>query len=115
MEQLIEMKSMIENLQAGIHSLKNPVSEFTSKWADTFDVMQILRRSRRTMANYIKTGKLTPARINKRNYFQAPQVKALMKISDERLHSIGVDAPWMREQVRPLLELDHLISSFIYL
>ena len=84
MEQFIEMKSMITNLQAEINSLKNPVDDFTSKWVDTYDVMQMLRVSRRTMDNYIKARKLTPTRINKRNYFAINQVKGLMHIPEVR-------------------------------
>ena len=80
MEQFIEMKSMLTNLQTEINSLKNPVDDFTSKWVDTYDVMQMLRVSRRTMDNYIKAGKLTPTRINKRNYFAINQEKELMHI-----------------------------------
>lgn len=82
MEQFIEMKSMLTNLQAEIKSLKNPVDDFNSKWVDTYDVMQMLRVSRRTMDNYIKAGKLTPTRINKRNYFVINEVKGLMHIPE---------------------------------
>ena len=80
MEQFMEMKSMIINLQSEIDSLKNPVDDFTTKWVDTYDVMAMLRVSRRTMDNYIKAGKLTPTRIQKRNYFANNQVKGLMYI-----------------------------------
>lgn len=69
---------MLSNLQDEINSLKNPVDDFTSKWVDTFDVMRMLRVSRRTMDNYIKAGKLTPFRIQKRNYFAIAQVNGLM-------------------------------------
>jgi len=104
-EELQILKSQMQQLQADMESFKNPVGEFTSKWVDTYDVMQMLRVSRRTMDNYIKEGKLTPTRIKKRNYFEVPQVKALMKIPDERLFSYGVDVPWLREHVRPFLEM----------
>lgn len=80
MEQFMEMKSMIINLQSEMDSLKNPVDDFTTKWVDTYDVMAMLRVSRRTMDNYIKAGKLTPTRIQKRNYFAINQVKGLMHI-----------------------------------
>jgi hypothetical protein len=82
MEQFMEMKSMIINLQSEIDSLKNPVDDFTTKWVDTYDVMAMLRVSRRTMDNYIKAGKLTPTRIQKRNYFAINQVKGLMHIPE---------------------------------
>lgn len=80
MEQFMEMKSMLSNLQDEINSLKNPVDDFTSKWVDTYDVMAMLRVSRRTIDNYIKAGKLTPTRIQKRNYFAINEVKGLMYI-----------------------------------
>ena len=67
MEQLMEMKSMIMNLQSEMQSLKNPVDDFTTKWVSTSDVMAMLRVSRRTIDNYIKAGKLTPTPIGKRN------------------------------------------------
>jgi hypothetical protein len=104
-EELKNIRTQMEKMQADIESLKNPVGEFTSKWVDTYDVMRMLRVSRRTMDNYIKAGKLSPTRIRKRNYFEVSQVKALMKIPDERLLSYGVDVPWLREHVRPLLEM----------
>jgi hypothetical protein len=56
MEQLMEMKSMIMNLQSELESLKNPVDDFTTKWVSTSDVMAMLRVSRRTIDNYIKAG-----------------------------------------------------------
>jgi hypothetical protein len=104
-EELKIMRSQMEELRSDFESFKNPVGEFTSKWVDTYDVMQMLRVSRRTMDNYIKAGKLTPTRIRKRNYFEVSQVKALMKIPDTRLLSYGVDVPWLREMVRPMLEM----------
>lgn len=104
-EELQNIRTQMEKLQSDIESLKNPVDEFTSKWVDTYDVMRMLRVSRRTMDNYIKEGKLTPTRIRKRNYFEVSQVKALMKIPEERLLSWGVDVPWLREMVRPMLEM----------
>lgn len=104
-EELQNIRTQMEKMQTDIESLKNPVGEFTSKWVDTYDVMRMLRVSRRTIDNYIKEGKLTPTRIKKRNYFEVTQVKALMKIPDERLLSYGVDVPWLREHVRPFLEM----------
>lgn len=54
LEQLMEMKSMIMNLQSEMESLKNQVDDFTTKWVDTYDVMAMLRVSRRTIDNYIE-------------------------------------------------------------
>lgn len=107
MEQFIEMKSMITNLQAEINSLKNPVVDFTSKWVDTYDVMQMLRVSRRTMDNYINAGKLTPTRINKRNYFAINQVKGLMHIPEvPKVRSFQEDIQRMIQAMASLKEED---------
>jgi hypothetical protein len=84
MEQFMEMKSMLQHLQSEIKSLKNPVNDFTSKWVDTYDVMQMLRLSRRSIDNYIKAGKLCPTRINKRNYFSVTQVNSLLHIPEAK-------------------------------
>jgi predicted transcriptional regulator len=81
-EELKNIRSQMEKMQADIESLKNPVGEFTSKWVDTYDVMRMLRVSRRTMDNYIKDGKLTPTRIKKRNYFEVEKVKELMHVPE---------------------------------
>jgi hypothetical protein len=69
MEQFMEMKSMIINLQSEIDSRKNPVDDFTTKWVDTYYVMAVLRVCHRTKVNYMKAGNHTPTRIQKRNYF----------------------------------------------
>ncbi len=99
-EQFMEMKSMIINLKSEMDSLKNPVDDFTTKWVDTYDVMAMLRVSRRTMDNYIKTGKLTPTRIQKRNYFAINQVKGLMHIPDSpKIRSYQEDIRSMLQRV----------------
>lgn len=82
MEQFLEMKSMIANLQSEIETLKNPVDSFLTKWIDTFEAMRMLRVSRRTIDNYIKAGKLKPVRINKRNHFAVTEVKGLVHIPE---------------------------------
>ncbi len=100
MEQFMEMKSMLMNLQSEMDSLKNPVDDFTTKWVDTYDVMAMLRVSRRTMDNYIKAGKLTPTRIQKRNYFAINQVKGLMHIPDSpKIRSYQEDIRSMLQRV----------------
>jgi hypothetical protein len=100
MEQFMEMKSMLINLQSEMDSLKNPVDDFTTKWVDTYDVMAMLRVSRRTMDNYIKAGKLTPTRIQKRNYFAINQVKGLMYIPEvPKIRSYQEDIRSMLQRV----------------
>lgn len=78
MERLMEMKSMIINLQSEMESLKNQVDDFTTKWVDTYDVMAMLRVNHRTIDNYINAGKLTATPIGKLNPFTNTQVKGLM-------------------------------------
>ncbi|MFN4940788.1 MAG: helix-turn-helix domain-containing protein [Bacteroidota bacterium] len=107
MQQFIEMKSMLTNLQAEINSLKNPVEDFTSKWVDTYDVMAMLRVSRRTIDNYIKAGKLTPTQINKRNYFAINQVKGLIHIPEiPKVRSFQEDIQRMIQAMASLKEED---------
>ena len=82
MEQIMELKSMVAQMQSKIESIENPVDDFLTKWIDTFEVMRMLNISRRTIDNYIKAGKLKPVRINKRNHFAVAEVKGLMYIPD---------------------------------
>ena len=51
MEQFMEIKSMIANLQLEIESLKYPVHDFLTKCMDTFESMCMLRLSHRTIDN----------------------------------------------------------------
>ena len=82
MEQFMELKSMVAQMQSKIESIENPVDDFLTKWIDTFEVMRMLNISRRTIDNYIKAGKLKPVRINKRNHFAVAEVKGLMYVPD---------------------------------
>jgi hypothetical protein len=106
MEQFMEMKSMIANLQSEIESLKNPVDDFLTKWMDTFDAMRMLRVSRRTIDNYIKAGKLTPVRISKRNHFSISQVKDLLHIAESpKIRSYQEDIRVMLQKVAQMDEI----------
>ena len=82
MEQIIELKSMVAQMQSKIESIENPVDDFLTKWIDPFEVMRMLNISRRTIDNYIKAGKLKPVRINNRNHFAVAEVKGLMYVPD---------------------------------
>ncbi len=82
MEQIMELKSMVAQMQSKIESIENPVDDFFTKWIDTFEVMRMLNISRRTIDNYIKAGKLKPVRINKRNHFAVAEVKGLLYVPD---------------------------------
>lgn len=106
MEQFMEMKSMIANLQSEIESLKNPVDDFLTKWMDTFEAMRMLRVSRRTIDNYIKAGKLTPVRISKRNHFAVSEVKGLLYVPESpKIRSYQEDIRSMLQQVAKMDEL----------
>jgi hypothetical protein len=78
MEQFMEMKSMLMNLQSEIDSLKNPVDEFTTNWVDTYDVIALLLVGLRTIDKYITAGTLTPTPIGKRNHLKITQIIGLM-------------------------------------
>lgn len=59
----------------------------------------------RTMDNYIRAGKLTPTRINKRNYFAIAQVNGLMHIADTpKVRVYREDIQNMLEKVNQLKE-----------
>lgn len=106
MEQFMEMKSMIANLQSEIESLKNPVDSFLAKWIDTFEAMRMLRVSRRTIDNYIKAGKLKPVRINKRNHFAVTEVNGLVHVPESpKIKSYQEDIRSMLQQVAKMDEL----------
>ncbi|MCA6493920.1 MAG: helix-turn-helix domain-containing protein [Chitinophagaceae bacterium] len=106
MEQFMEMKSMIANLHSEIESLKNPVDSFLAKWIDTFEAMRMLCVSRRTMDNYIKAGKLTPVRINKRNHFAVTEVNGLVHVPESpKIKSYQEDIRSMLQQVAKMDEL----------
>lgn len=69
--------------------------------------MQILRESRRSLDSYIKAGKLTPTRINKRNYFAINQVKGLMHIPEgPKLRSFQEDIQRMIKAMASLEDLE---------
>jgi len=106
MEQFMEMKSMIANLQSEIESLKNPVDSFLAKWMDTFEAMRMLRVSRRAIDNYIKAGKLKPVRINKRNHFVVSEVKGLLYVQEPpKIKSYQEDIRSMLQQVAKMDEI----------
>lgn len=106
MEQFLEMKQMIANLQSELQSLKNPVDDFLTKWIDTFEVMRMLRISRRTIDNYIKAEKLTPVRINKRNHFAISQVKGLLHVAvSPKIKSYQEDIRFMLQQAANMDEM----------
>jgi hypothetical protein len=48
MEQIMELKSMVAQMQSKIESIENPVDDFLTKWIDTFEVMHMLNISQRT-------------------------------------------------------------------
>lgn len=107
LEEILTIRSQLEKMQVDIESLKNPVGEFTSKWVDTYDVMRMLRVCRRTMDNYIKEGKLTPTRINKRNYFAINQVKGLMHIPESpKIRSFQEDIQRLIQAMASLEEVE---------
>ena len=106
MEQIMELKSMVAQMQSKIESIENPVDDFLTKWIDTFEVMRMLNISRRTIDNYIKAGKLKPVRINKRNHFAVAEVKGLMYVPDSpKIRSYQEDIRLMLQRVSEMNEM----------
>jgi predicted DNA-binding transcriptional regulator AlpA len=106
MEQIMELKSMVAQMQSKIESIENPVDDFLTKWIDTFEVMRMLNISRRTIDNYIKAGKLKPVRINKRNHFSVAEVKGLMYVPDSpKIRSYQEEIRLMLQRVSELNEM----------
>jgi predicted DNA-binding transcriptional regulator AlpA len=106
MEQIMELKSMVAQMQSKIESIENPVDDFLTKWIDTFEVMRMLNISRRTIDNYIKAGKLKPVRINKRNHFAVAEVKGLMYVPDSpKIRSYQEEIRSMLQRVSEMNEM----------
>jgi len=106
MEQIMELKSMVAQMQLKIESIENPVDDFLTKWIDTFEVMRMLNISRRTIDNYIKAGKLKPVRINKRNHFAVAEVKGLMYVPDSpKIRSYQEEIRLMLQRVSEMNEM----------
>jgi len=73
---------------------------------DTFEAMRMLRVSRRTIDNYIKAGKLTPARISKRNHFAISQVQGLLHVPESpNIKSYKEDIRFMLQKVAQMDEI----------
>lgn len=105
MEQIMELKSMVAQMQSKIESIENPVDDFLTKWIDTFEVMRMLNISRRTIDNYIKAGKLKPVRINKRNHFSVAEVKGLMYVPDTlKIRTLHEEVQIMMEHLAKMEE-----------
>ena len=106
MEQIMELKTMVAQMQSKIESIENPVDDFLTKWIDTFEVMRMLNISRRTIDNYIKAGKLKPVRINKRNHFAVAEVKGLMYVPDSpKIRSYQEEIRLMLQRVSEMNEM----------
>lgn len=64
----------IDTIQSELLRKQNPVDQFAIEWVDTYDVMKMLHISRRTLSNYVKSGRLKSTRINNKSYFKVAEI-----------------------------------------
>jgi hypothetical protein len=64
----------IDTIQAELLRKQNPVDQFAIEWVDTYDVMKMLHISRRTLSNYVKSGRIKSKRINNKSYFRVAEI-----------------------------------------
>lgn len=68
----------IDTIQAELLRKQNPVDQFAIEWVDTYDVMKMLHISRRTLSNYVKSGRLKSTRINNKSYFKVAEIHGFL-------------------------------------
>lgn len=68
----------LDSIEEGLSELRNPVSRMQTEWVDTYDVMKILKVSRRTVTQYVSEGKLKCSRIKNKNYFKLNHVNEFL-------------------------------------
>jgi hypothetical protein len=69
----------IDTIQAELLRKQNPVDQFAIEWVDTYDVMKMLHISRRTLSNYVKSGRLKSTRINNKSYFKVVDINSFLE------------------------------------
>lgn len=70
----------LDSIEEGLEELRNPVSRMQSEWVDTYDVMKILKVSRRTVTQYVSEGKLKCSRVKNKNYFRLSEIEEFLRV-----------------------------------
>jgi len=68
----------IDKVHEELLRLQNPVKQLSNEYVDTYDVMNILNVSRRTLTKYLTQGKLKYTQYNNKNYFQLRDVEEFL-------------------------------------
>ena len=68
----------INEMHIELVKLQNPVKELSNEWIDTYDVLEILKISRRTLTKYIQKGKLKPSKIENKNFFRLRDIEEFL-------------------------------------
>jgi uncharacterized coiled-coil DUF342 family protein len=68
----------IDKVHEELLRLQNPVKQLSNEWIDTYDVMNILQVSRRTLTKYLTEGKLKHTKHQKKNYFRLKDVEEFL-------------------------------------
>lgn len=70
----------LDSIEEGLEELRNPVSRMQAEWVDTYDVMKILKVSRRTVTQYVSEGKLKCSRVKNKNYFKLSEIEEFLRV-----------------------------------
>jgi hypothetical protein len=86
----------IDRMHEELLRLQNPVKQMSNEWVDTYDVMNILNISRRTLTYYLKNGKLKHTKLNNKNFFRLKDVEEFLArnngyTTSENLKKHGVE------------------------
>lgn len=68
----------IDKVHEELLRLQNPVKQLSNEWVDTYDVMNILQVSRRTLTKYLAEGKLKHTKHHRKNYFRLKDVEEFL-------------------------------------
>ena len=68
----------IDKVHEELLRLQNPAKQLSNEWVDTYDVMNILHVSRRTLTKYLAEGKLKHTKHQKKNYFRLKDVEEFL-------------------------------------
>ena len=68
----------INELHLELIKLQNPVTELSNEWIDTYDVMEVLKISRRTLTKYVQKGKLKTSKIENKYFFRIRDIEQFL-------------------------------------
>lgn len=69
----------VDAIHRELRKMRDPANALANEWLDTNEALQVLRISRRTLANYLSTGLIACSRIKGKNYFSVAELRAFME------------------------------------